>query len=58
MASHYTRLGNLDKSGLTIAEKTVIDVRMNNMKVMRKLYEKMQVKALGIDLSCDKGHSL
>ncbi|WP_407965850.1 hypothetical protein [Bartonella sp. C271] len=58
MASHYTRLGNLDKSRLTSAEKSIIDVRRDNMKVMRKLYEKMQAKAIGIDLSHDKGHSL
>ncbi len=58
MASHYTRLRNLDKARLTSVEKSILDVRMNNMKVMRKLYEKMQAKALGIDLSCDKGHSL
>ncbi|MCL6230331.1 hypothetical protein [Bartonella bilalgolemii] len=58
MASHYTRLGNLDKSRLTSAEKSIIDVRRDNMKVMRKLYEKMQAKAIGIDLSHDKDHSL
>ncbi|AQX20904.1 hypothetical protein Bcsk_002440 [Bartonella sp. CDC_skunk] len=58
MASHYTRLGNLDKSRLTDIEKSIIDVRRDNMKVMRKLHEKMQAKAIGIDLSHDKGHSL
>ncbi|UTO27658.1 hypothetical protein [Bartonella harrusi] len=58
MASHYTRLGNLDKARLTTIEKTIIDVRRDNMKAMRKLYEKMQAKAIGIDLSRDKGHSL
>ncbi|GAA5109994.1 hypothetical protein GCM10023261_13340 [Bartonella jaculi] len=58
MASHYTRLGNLDKARLTSVEKSIIDVRRDNMKVMRKLYEKMQAKAIGIDLSRDKGHSL
>ncbi|WP_346418176.1 hypothetical protein [Bartonella sp. WD12.1] len=51
MASHYTRLGNLDKSRLTTVEKSIIDARRDNMKVMRKLYEQMQAKALGIDLS-------
>ncbi|MCL6230276.1 hypothetical protein [Bartonella bilalgolemii] len=51
MASHYTRLGNLDKSRLTSAEKSIIDVRRENIKVMQKLYEKMQAKAIGIDLS-------
>ncbi|QEG79313.1 hypothetical protein D1093_09850 (plasmid) [Bartonella kosoyi] len=56
MASHYTRLGNLDKARLTSVEKSIIDVRRDNMKVMRKIYEKMQAKA--IDLSRDKGHSL
>ncbi|WP_208438662.1 MULTISPECIES: hypothetical protein [Bartonella] len=58
MASHYTRLGNLDKARLTSVEKSIIDVRRDNMKVMRKLYEKMQAKAIGIDLARDKGHSL
>nr|WP_283772532.1 hypothetical protein [Bartonella sp. G70] len=51
MASHYTRLGNLDKSRLTDIEKSIIDVRRENIKVMQKLYEKMQAKAIGIDLS-------
>ncbi|EJF82665.1 hypothetical protein [Bartonella rattimassiliensis] len=50
MASHYARLGNLDKSRLTSIEKSIIDVRKNNVKVMQKLYEKMQAKAIGIDL--------
>ncbi|WP_246792486.1 hypothetical protein [Bartonella grahamii] len=58
MASHYTRLGNLDKARLTTVEKSILDVRRDNMKVMRKLYEKMQAKAIGIDLARDKGHSL
>ncbi len=58
MASHYTRLGNLDKARLTTVEKAIIDARRDNMKVMRRLYEKMQAKAIGIDLSRDKGHSL
>nr|WP_283772528.1 hypothetical protein [Bartonella sp. G70] len=51
MASHYTRLCNLDKAGLTVAEKIIIAVRRENIKVMQKLYEKMQAKAIGIDLS-------
>lgn len=54
MASHYARLGNLDKSRLTSIEKSIIDVRKENMTVMRKLYEKMQTKAIGIDFSFDK----
>ncbi|WP_345096971.1 hypothetical protein [Bartonella acomydis] len=54
IASHYARLGNLDKSRLTSIEKSIIDVRKENMMVMRKLYEKMQAKAIGIDFSCDK----
>ncbi|EJF82639.1 hypothetical protein [Bartonella rattimassiliensis] len=58
IASHYTRLRNLDKARLTSVEKSIIDMRMNNMKIMRKLYEKMQAKAIGIDLARDKGHSL
>nr|CBI80383.1 conserved hypothetical protein [Bartonella sp. 1-1C] len=35
MASHYTRLGNLDKSRLTDIEKSIINVRRDNMKAMR-----------------------
>ncbi|OPB28372.1 hypothetical protein [Bartonella sp. WD12.1] len=58
MASHYTRLGNLDKSRLTSVEKSIIDARRDNMKVMRRLYEQMQAKALGIDLSQNKDMSL
>nr|CDP79678.1 hypothetical protein BN1046_00575 [Bartonella schoenbuchensis] len=58
MASHYTRLGNLNKSRLTVVEKSIIDARRDNMKVMRRLYERMQAKALGIDLSQGKGISL
>ncbi|WP_273721533.1 MULTISPECIES: hypothetical protein [unclassified Bartonella] len=49
MASHYTRLGNLDKAHLTDIEKSIIDVRRENIKAMQKLYEKMQAKAIGID---------
>lgn len=49
MASHYTRLGNLDKARLTSIEKSIIDVRRENIKAMQKLYEKMQAKAIGID---------
>ncbi|AQX31555.1 hypothetical protein [Bartonella schoenbuchensis] len=51
MALHYTRLGNLDKAHLTAVEKSIIDARRDNMKVMCRLYEHMQAKALGIDLS-------
>ncbi len=58
MFSHYTRLGNLDKARLKTVKKAIIDVRRDNMKVMCRLYEKMQAKAIGIDLSRDKGHSL
>ncbi len=49
MASHYTRLGNLDKARLTDIEKSIIDVRRETIKAMQKLYEKMQAKAIGID---------
>ncbi|WP_236829034.1 hypothetical protein [Bartonella schoenbuchensis] len=58
MASHYTRLGNLNKSRLTVVEKSIIDARRDNMKVMRRLYEQMQAKALEIHLSQNKGMSL
>ncbi|EJF88089.1 hypothetical protein [Bartonella melophagi] len=58
MASHYTRLGNLNKARLTTVEKSIIDARKDNMKVMRRLYENMQAKALGINLSQNKGMSL
>ncbi|WP_254475489.1 hypothetical protein [Bartonella sp. B1098] len=50
MSSHYTRLENLDKSRLTSIEKSIIDVRKENIKAMQKLYEKMQAKAIGVDL--------
>ncbi|WP_336294019.1 hypothetical protein [Bartonella sp. CB169] len=46
MASHYTRLTNLNKARLTTPEKSIIDARKENMKTMRKLYEKMQAKAI------------
>ncbi|WP_375608482.1 MULTISPECIES: hypothetical protein [unclassified Bartonella] len=49
IASHYARLENLDKSRLTSIEKSIIDVRKENMTIMRKLYEKMKAKAIGID---------
>ncbi|MBA9083390.1 MULTISPECIES: hypothetical protein [Bartonella] len=58
MASHYTRLGNLNKARLTVVEKSIIEARRDNMKVMRRLYEQMQAKALGIHLSQNKGISL
>nr|CDP79705.1 hypothetical protein BN1046_00602 [Bartonella schoenbuchensis] len=58
MASHYTRLGNLNKSRLTSVEKSIIDARRDNMKVMCRLYEQMQAKALEIHLSQNKGMSL
>lgn len=48
MASHYTRLGNMDKSRLTADEKGVIDARKASLKAGRKLYEQMQGKALGV----------
>lgn len=51
MSSHYTRLENLDKSRLTSIEKSIIDIRRENIKAMQKLYEKMQEKAIGIDFS-------
>ncbi|MCL6230309.1 hypothetical protein [Bartonella bilalgolemii] len=50
MASHYARLGNWDKARLTDIEKSIRKVRRENIKVMQKLYEKMQAKAIGIDL--------
>lgn len=50
MASHYARLENLDKERLTSVEKSIIDMRRENIKAMQKLYEKMQAKAIGVDL--------
>ncbi|AQX17975.1 MULTISPECIES: hypothetical protein [unclassified Bartonella] len=50
MASHYARLGNWDKARLTDIEKSILKVRRENIKVMQKLYEKMQAKAIGIEL--------
>ncbi len=49
MASHYTRLKNLDKGCLTDIEKSILDMQMNNIKVMRKIYENMQAKAINLD---------
>ncbi|WP_375666648.1 hypothetical protein [Bartonella sp. TT121SHDZB] len=50
IASHYTRLSNLDKAGLTLAEKSIICVRKDNMKEIQKLYKQMRAKAIGIYL--------
>lgn len=50
MASHYTRLGNMDKARLTLEEKAVIEARKGGLKAGRKLYEAMQAKALGVTL--------
>ncbi|PIT68492.1 hypothetical protein CER18_06780 [Bartonella tribocorum] len=50
MASHYARLGNLDKARLTSIEKSIIDVRRENIKAMQKFYEEMQARAIDIDL--------
>lgn len=50
MASHHTRLGNMDKSRLTAGEKAVIEARKDGLKAGRKLYETMQAKAPGITL--------
>ncbi|ALE03500.1 hypothetical protein [Bartonella ancashensis] len=58
LASHYTRLNNLDKARLTIEEKSVIDARKRNMKIGRQLYEQMQAKILGVDLPHEKDVSL
>jgi hypothetical protein len=50
MASHYTRLGNMDKSRLTADEKAIITARKKNVEAARKLYERMQAKAIGMSL--------
>lgn len=49
MASHHTRLGNMDKSRLTAEEKNVIEARKASLKVGANLYAKMQAKAIGTD---------
>ncbi|MDR0781982.1 MAG: hypothetical protein LBF16_15080 [Pseudomonadales bacterium] len=45
--SHYTRLGNLDKSRLTAEEKAVIGARRDNIKIASAIYLHMQTVALG-----------
>jgi hypothetical protein len=48
-SSHYTRLGNLDKSRLTAEEKDVIDARRDNLKSGVALYQQLQTNILDAD---------
>jgi hypothetical protein len=47
--AHQTRLGNLDVARLDINEKTIIQVRQQNIRIAEKLYIGRQEKALGIE---------
>lgn len=57
MASHHTRLGNMDKSRLTAEEKGVIEARKASLKVGANLYAKMQAAAIGVALPAAKRRS-
>jgi len=48
MASHHTRLGNLDKSRLSADEKALIDARKAGMKTAIHLYTKLQAHMIGV----------
>jgi len=48
LASHQTRLTNLDKSRLSGDEKVLIDGRKANMKMALLLYSGMQIQAIAI----------
>jgi hypothetical protein len=49
LASHYVRLGNLDKSRLDDDEKKIIDARKSAIFAAGKLYAERQAKTLGIN---------
>ncbi|WP_265283628.1 hypothetical protein [Verminephrobacter aporrectodeae] len=54
LASHYTRLNNLDKARLVDDEKKVIDARKTAVFEAVKLYTARQAKTLGVDLAQGK----
>lgn len=54
LASHYTRLNNLDKSRLGDDEKKVIDARKSAVFAAGKLYTERQAKTLGVELAPGK----
>jgi len=49
LASHYTRLSNMDKSKLGDDEKKVIDARKSAIFAAGKLYAERQAKTLGVE---------
>ena len=49
LASHRTRLDNMDKSRLDEDEKSIVDARKDAMKKANDLYIALQKKALGMD---------
>jgi len=51
LASHRTRLANLDKSRLEEDEKQIIDARKFAMDAAQKLYIAQQLDALGVEPS-------
>jgi hypothetical protein len=54
LASHYTRLNNMDKSRLGDDEKKVIDARKSAIFNAGKLYAERQAKSLGIEAAQGK----
>ncbi|MDP1698361.1 MAG: hypothetical protein Q8L45_11360 [Xanthomonadaceae bacterium] len=54
LASHFTRLNNMDKSRLGGDEKKIIDARKVSILVAGKLYAARQAKTLGVDPSRGK----
>jgi len=54
LASHYTRLNNMDKSRSDDDEKKIIDARKSAVFAAGKLYAERQAKSLGIDISKSK----
>ncbi|PKP67748.1 MAG: hypothetical protein CVT83_07890 [Alphaproteobacteria bacterium HGW-Alphaproteobacteria-5] len=54
LASHYTRLTNMDKSRCDDAEKKIIEARKSAIWEAGKLYAARQATSLGIDPSQGK----
>jgi len=48
MASHQTRLANLDKSRLSADEKMLIERRKDNIKTASRIYINLQTQAIGM----------
>ncbi|MBF0250776.1 MAG: hypothetical protein HQL35_09140 [Alphaproteobacteria bacterium] len=53
--AHNTRLLNQDRSRLSDVEKRTLNVRRTNIRNAEKMYAALQVQALGIGQSHDKG---